>query len=158
MSGHWGHIVMNTMFLLTGVIFFWTLIGIDPGPVRPPFLVGVVIMIVVMALHSMFAVAMTMTSTVLAESFYTSLQRPYLTDLLSDQHVGANIGWASGDIPMLLVLAAMFVQWVRADEREARLTDRAQERAAATGQGRDDLADYNAYLASLSAKDKSADT
>ena len=59
---------------------------------------------------------------------------------------------------MLLVLAAMFVQWVRADEREARLTDRAQERAAATGQGRDDLADYNAYLASLSAKDKSADT
>ena len=149
MASHWGHVAMNVGFLLVGVNFYWSLIGIDPGPHRPAFLVRMVIMVIVMPLHSFFAIAMMMTSTVLAEPFYRALERPYATDLLADQHLGAAIGWASGDIPMAIVMAAMFVQWVRSDEREAKRTDAAQEHAAATGQGRDELADYNAYLASL---------
>jgi hypothetical protein len=36
--------------------------------------------------------------------------------------------------------------------------DRRQERAAATGQGTDELADYNAYLASLAERDKRGST
>ena len=140
---------MNLYFLLSGFLFFWALIGVDPGPKRPPFLARMIVMIIVMPLHSFFAISMMMTTTVMAEDFYTLLQRPYATDLLADQHLGAAIGWATGEIPMLLVMAAMFVQWVRADEREARRTDRRQERAAATGQGVDELADYNAYLSSL---------
>jgi putative copper resistance protein D len=149
MPSHWGHIAMNLYFVLSGFLFFWALIGVDPGPKRPPFLVRMIVMIIVMPLHSFFAISMMMTTTVMAEDFYTVLQRPYATDLLADQHLGASIGWASGDVPMLIVMIAMFAQWVRADEREARRSDRQQERAAATGQGTDELADYNAYLASL---------
>ena len=149
MGSHAGHIAMNVYFLLSGFLFFWALIGIDPGPRRPPFLVRMIVMIVVMPLHSLFAIGMLATTVVLAEPFYAALQRPYLTDLLADQHLGAAIGWASGDVPMLIVMIAMFLQWVRADEREARRTDREQERAAVTGEGTDELADYNAYLASL---------
>lgn len=155
MSGHWGHVAMDVHFLLAGSLFFWSLIGIDPGPNRPPFLVRMVIMLIVMPLHSFFSIALMMSSTVLAADFYTSLARPYAVDLLADQHLGASIGWATGEIPMVIVMAAMFVQWVRADEREARRTDRRQERAAATGEGTDDLADYNAYLASLHPDDRS---
>jgi cytochrome c oxidase assembly factor CtaG/putative copper export protein len=154
MGSHFGHLLMNTFFLLTGALFYWTLIGIDPGPKRPPHLVGMVIMIVVMAFHSMFAVELTLSSTVIAEEFYTSLQRPWLTDLLADQHLGANIGWASGDIPMALVMAAVFVQWVRSDEQDARRADSRQDAADATGEGVDELADYNAYLARLAERDK----
>ena len=153
MTGHWGHVAMDVHFLLAGSLFFWSLIGIDPGPNRPPFLVRMVIMLIVMPLHSFFSIALMMTSTVIAEDFYSALQRPFATDLLADQHLGAAIGWATGEIPMLLVMAAMFVQWVRADEREARRTDRAQERASSSGHGTDELADYNAYLASLGRRD-----
>ena len=154
MGSHFGHLLMNTFFLLTGALFYWTLIGIDPGPKRPPHLVGMVIMIVVMAFHSMFAVELTLSSTVIAEEFYSSLQRPWFTDLLADQHLGANIGWASGDIPMALVMAAVFVQWVRSDEQDARRADSRQDAATATGEGVDELADYNAYLARLAERDK----
>ena len=154
MGSHFGHLLMNTFFLLTGALFYWTLIGIDPGPKRPPHLVGMVIMIVVMAFHSMFAVELTLSSTVIAEEFYSSLQRPWFTDLLADQHLGANIGWASGDIPMALVMAAVFVQWVRSDEQDARRADSRQDAAVATGEGIDELADYNAYLARLAERDK----
>jgi putative copper resistance protein D len=114
--------------------------------------VRIVIVVIVMPLHSFFAIAMMMTTAVLAEPFYRALERTYATDLLADQHLGASIGWASGDIPMAIVVAAMFVQWVRSDEREARRTDAAQEAAATTGEGRDELADYNTYLASLDAR------
>ena len=153
MRSHWGHVFMAVHFLLAGCLFFWSLIGVDPGPKRPPFLARMVIMLVVMPLHSFFSIALLTSSTVIAEEYYGALQRPYGTDLLADQHLGAGIGWATGEIPMLLVMAAMFVQWMRADEREARRLDRRQERAAATGQGTDELADYNAYLASLAERD-----
>jgi putative copper resistance protein D len=53
-----------------------------------------------------------------------------------------------------MVMIAIFVQWVRSDEREARRSDRRQDRAAATGKGRDELADYNAYLARLAASER----
>jgi putative copper resistance protein D len=153
MPSHWGHIAMNVYFVLSGFLFFWALIGVDPGPKRPPYLVRMVVMIIVMPLHSFFAISMMMTTTVMAETFYAALQRPFAVDLLADQHLGASIGWASGDVPMLIVMIAMFIQWVGADEREARRSDRKQERAATTGQGTDELADYNAYLASLHTQD-----
>ena len=149
MASHWGHLAMNVAFLLVGANFYWCLIGIDPGPRRPPYLVRIAVLIVVMPLHSFFAIAMMSTTVVLAEPFYLALKRPYATDLLADQHLGAGIGWASGDIPMAIVIAVMVVQWMRSDEREARRSDAAQERAASTGEGTDELAEYNAYLASL---------
>ncbi len=157
MASHWGHIAMGVHFLLAGSLFFWSLIGIDPGPHRPPFLVRMVIMLVVMPLHSFFSIALMMTTTVIAVGYYTALQRPYAVDLLADQHLGAGIGWATGEIPMVLVMCAMFAQWVRADEREARRLDRSADRAAAGGQGRDELADYNAYLRSLADGDRRRD-
>ena len=66
-------------------LFVWVLIGVDPGPKRPPFLARMIVMIIVMPLHSFFAISMMMTTTVMAEDFYALLQRPYATDLLADQ-------------------------------------------------------------------------
>ncbi len=154
-SSHWGHVGMGVHFLLAGALFFWVLGGIDPGPNRPPHLARMVIMLVVMPLHAFFNVALMMTSVVLAESFYSSLQRPYATDLLADQHLGGGLGWAMGEVPMLIMMIVMFVHWMRADEREARRSDRRQDRAAASGSAvGDELAEYNAYLARLAAHDQ----
>lgn len=155
-STHLGHIVIGVHFLLSGYLFFWVLIGIDPSPHKPPYLVSVAIMLIVMPIHSFFNIALMMSTTVLAEEFYTSLQRPYGTDLLADQHLGASAGWAMGEIPMVIVMAVMFFQWMRSDEREARRSDRAQDRAVATGVGHDELAEYNARLARLAERDQSA--
>ncbi len=153
MSGHWGHIAMGVHFLLSGSLFFWSLIGIDPGPNRPPYLVRMLILQIVMPLHSFFSVALMMSSSVIAENFYAALERPYATDLLADQHLGGGLGWALGEIPVLIVMIAMFVQWMRADERDAKRLDRQQDRADRTGSGQDARGDYNAYLASLAARD-----
>ncbi len=155
-SSHWGHIAIGVHFLLSGYLFFWVLIGVDPSPHKPPYVVSMAIMLIVMPIHSFFNVALMMSTTVLAQEFYTSLQRPYATDLLADQHLGASAGWAMGEIPMVIMMAVMFFQWMRSDEREARRLDRAQDRAAATGVGHDELAEYNARLAKLAERDRAS--
>jgi putative copper resistance protein D len=157
MAGHWGHVAMDVHFLLAGSLFFWSLIGIDPGPHRPPFMVRMLILMVVMPLHSFFSVALMMSTDVLAETYYAALERPYAVDLLADQHLGGAFGWALGEIPVLAVMIAMFVQWMRADERDARRLDRQQDRADLTGSGHDERGDYNAYLAALAARDRGDD-
>ena len=154
MASHWGHVFMGVHFLLAGSLFFWSLIGVDPGPSRPPYVVRVVILLVVIPLHSFFNVALLASAAVIAEDWYLGLLRPYAQDLLADQQLGASLGWALGEVPVVMVMIAIFVQWVRSDEREARRSDRRQDRAAATGKGRDELADYNAYLARLAASER----
>jgi putative copper resistance protein D len=71
---------------------------------------------------------------------------------LADQHAGGSIAWAMGEIPILMALVATFIQWMRDDKRETKRIDRNETRMAAMGEP-DELAQYNAYLTSLAAKD-----
>ena len=155
MGSHWGHIAMQTHFVLAGYLFFWALIGIDPGPRRLPYLARLVIHLVVMPLHAFFNIAILSTTTLLAGEYFRSLQRPYLTDLLADQHLGAGVGWAMGELPMLIVVVAIGVQWMRSDEREAGRFDRKADRAEAGDPGvEDELSAYNRHLQSLHERDR----
>ena len=69
---HWGHEFMSLHFLITGYLFFWAIIGIDPGPRRLPFLGRLGLLFAVMPFHAFFGIAtMTMTSTI-GGHFYRS--------------------------------------------------------------------------------------
>ena len=152
MQSHLGHLVMNAHFLLAGILFFHVIIGIDPNPRKVPHLVRIVILFAAMSIHAFFAIALISTSTVIDQGYFASLQTPWNLDLLADQHAGGSIAWAMGEIPILLALVATFIQWMRDDKRETKRIDRNETRLAAMGEP-DDLAQYNAYLTSLAAKD-----
>ena len=94
-------------------------------------------------------------TSVLGGEFFAGLERPYAVDLLADQRLGGGIGWAMGELPIAIVLAVLFVQWIRSDEQQARRFDRQADRAE-QGDERavDELADYNDYLASLAERDR----
>lgn len=161
MGHHLGHVAMEFHFLAIGFLFFWVLVGIDPAPHRLPPIARVGLLFAAMPFHAFFSIALMSASTVIARGYYSALDRPYGIDLLSDQGLGGGIGWAMGEVPIILVLGAVFVQWQRSDRREAERFDRAADRAAhraANGggppePGTDALADYNAYLAKLAARD-----
>ena len=59
---------------------------------------------------------------------------------LSDQQTAGGILWVSGDVVGLIVFAAIFVQWVRDSEREARREDRRLDRLDAAAARRSDPA------------------
>jgi putative copper resistance protein D len=154
MSNHLGHTLMQVHFLLAGLLFFYVIIGVDPRPRPLHPLLAVGLLFVATALHAFFSLAIMSSSEVLARDYFTSLQRPYAWNLLADQHLGGGLSWGLGELPILLVLGVILVRWVRADDREARRHDRAADRAAETGTGVDELAAYNAYLASLNARSR----
>jgi cytochrome c oxidase assembly factor CtaG/putative copper export protein len=154
MQGHSGHFFMSIHFLLSGILFFQVLIGVDPMPRKVPHIVKVIIIFAAMSIHAFFSISVMSASTLLDNGYFALLERPWATDLLADQRAGGAIGWAMGEIPILLALLATFIQWTRQDKKEAARIDRAADRAAAMGE-KDDLALYNQYLAELNRRDNS---
>ena len=152
MNSHLGHLLMNVHFLLAGILFFHVIIGIDPNPRKVPHIVRIVILFAAMSIHAFFAIALISTSTLLDQGYFASLQTTWNLDLLADQHAGGSIAWAMGEIPILIALVATFIQWMRDDSRETKRIDRNEARLAAMGEP-DELAQYNAYLSTLAARE-----
>jgi len=153
MQSHVGHLFMSLHFLAAGFLFFFIIIGVDPNPRRVHHLVQIVILFAAMSIHAFFSVALMSTTTLIDAGFYDSLQTPWLGDPLVDQKLGGSIGWAMGEIPILIALVATFINWMRDDSREAKRIDRNTARQAAMGQP-DDLANYNQYLQELAERDR----
>ena len=148
-SHHAAHVAMNVHFLLSGFLFYWAVIGVDPTPrrIEPIGKIGMVFASI--PLHAFFGVVLMGMTEVLGERYYRSLQLPWHTDLPGDQHLGGSIAWAAGEIPLVVVLLALLIQWQRSDRRTATRLDRAAERDDDA-----DLAAYNAMLAELARRDR----
>ena len=142
---HWGHLLMNIHFLLTGYLFYWAIIGIDPGPRRLPHLGRLGMLFAVMPFHAFFGVAVMSMESLIGGTFYPELKLSWMSDPMHDQWVGGTLAWISGEIPVLLVVGALLSQWATQDRREAKRSDRHQERFPDD----DELAAYNAMLAEL---------
>jgi len=148
MRSHSGHLFMDLHFLLAGYLFFYVIIGIDPNPRKIPHIVRIIILFAAMSIHAFFSITLLSTSTLIDGGYFSSLHTPWVTNLLTDQHTGGGLGWAMGEIPILIALIATFIQWVKDDTRESKRSDRASDRAAAMGE-EDELSKYNKYLAEL---------
>jgi cytochrome c oxidase assembly factor CtaG/putative copper export protein len=147
-GSHAGHLAMNVHFLLSGYLFYWVVIGVDPTPRPIPPLAKVAVVFASLPLHAFFGVELMSTRRVLGGAYYRSLGLSWHTDLLGDQRLGGGIAWAAGELPLVIVMIALLVQWSRSDERTARRLDRAAERDEDA-----DLAAYNAMLAELARRD-----
>jgi putative copper resistance protein D len=153
MSYHFGHFFMEMHFFIAGFLFFAAIIGVDPVPNKLPFIARIVVILAAMSIHAFFSVSLMSSSVLVDGGYFASLDRPWWPDLLADQKSGAAFGWAFGEVPILLALAATFVQWVRSDSQEAARIERSAERARATGTP-DEWERYNAYLKSLDERDQ----
>jgi cytochrome c oxidase assembly factor CtaG/putative copper export protein len=147
-SNHAAHLLMNLHFLVSGYLFYWVVIGVDPTPRQIPQLAKVAMVFATLPLHAFFGVALMGMQTVLGESFYRSLQLVWHTDLLGDQRLGGGIAWAAGEVPLVVVMIALLIQWRRSDQRTAKRLDRAADRDDGA-----ELAAYNAMLTEMARRD-----
>jgi len=141
---HWAHKVMNLHFLLTGLLFFWPIVGIDPSPRRLPPAARMGLVFASVPFHAFFGVAVMSGKTALGGDYYRGLALPWVPDVLVDQRLGGGLAWAAGEIPLLIVVIALLIQWSRQDERSARRADR-----QADVHGDAELEAYNAMLRRL---------
>ena len=152
MTGHLGHVVMDIHFILAGALFFHVIVGIDPNPRKVPHLVRIIILFAAMSIHAFFSLALISMNTLLDNGYFAALQRPWWSDVLADQKLGGSIGWAMGEIPILIALVATFIQWVRADAREEKRIERKSQLDHEAGR-EDELDSYNRYLEELALND-----
>ncbi len=148
-DNHAAHVLMNVHFLMSGYLFYWVVIGVDPTPRPIPAIGKIGVVFSSIPLHAFFGVVLMGMADVLGERFYRSLQLPWHTDLLGDQHLGGSIAWAAGEVPLVVVLMALLIQWQRSDRRTATRLDRAADRDHDA-----ELAAYNAMLAELGRRDR----
>ncbi|MFE1249820.1 cytochrome c oxidase assembly protein [Streptomyces sp. NPDC058735] len=146
MGSQAGHIAMMVHFLAVGLVFFWPIMGVDPGPHRPGYLMRMLELFAGMPFHAFFGIALMMASEPMVETFKNPPASLGI-EALSDQNAAGGIAWAFSEIPSVLVLIALLFQWYASEQRQARRTDRAAER-----DGDKELEAYNAYLASLNAR------
>lgn len=149
MRQHWAHELMHVHFVLVGYLFFESLIGTDPIPYRANYPMRMVTLFASLAFHAFFAVALMSTDTVIAASYFETLQRPWWTDLLEDQTGGSAFAWAFGELPGVIVLVVLLYQWSREDDRRARQRDRQADRDDDA-----ELAAYNRMLAARKASER----
>ncbi|MCV7228460.1 cytochrome c oxidase assembly protein [Mycolicibacterium komossense] len=143
---HWGHELMSAHFLITGYLFYWGIIGIDPGPRRLPFLARLGLLFAVMPFHAFFGIATMSMTSIIGKTFYGHLGLPWLESLTRDQWLGGAIAWGAGEVPVLIVVVALITQWARQDRRDSARVDRQSD----TYHNDDDLEAYNAMLRELS--------
>ena len=144
LTTHTGHLLMLAHFLLTGYLFTWVLIGIDPGVPRWNPLMLLVILFATISFHAFFGVSLTGSESLLAPDFFTQLNLPWGPDPLEDQQRAGEIAWGVGEAPTLVLAVIVAVQWFRRDAQETRRKDRQADR-----DGDAELKAYNEHLARL---------
>ena len=149
LDSHGAHLLMNVHFILSGYLFYWVVIGIDPAPRQIQPVTKLAMVFGSLPFHAFFGIALMSTMEVIGGWYYRSLGLGWNDDLFNDQKVGGGIAWATGEIPLVLVMLALLVQWSRSDEKTAKRIDRAADRDDDA-----ELAAHNAMFAELARRDK----
>jgi putative membrane protein len=110
MSTRVGHLGMQAHFLLSGYLFFWAVIGSDPGPRRPPHLARILVLLPINAAHAFFAVIVVFSGTLLGQPYLGSVS-PSWSSMTWDQTLGGAIAGGLAEVPMLVPAVVLFFQW-----------------------------------------------
>jgi cytochrome c oxidase assembly factor CtaG len=123
--------------LAPGVVFFWTLLRVDPVPKAYPYLVVLWVTGAEVVGDAVLGLAIIADQHLIAGSYYAALARPWGPSLRTDQVLGGGALWILGDLIGLPFLAAALIAMIREDEEEAAMVDAeldASTRAAASGE------------------------
>ena len=148
MEDHLGHQWMVVHFLISGYLFAQSLIGIDPVPYRLPHAGRLVLLLLVMAVHAFFGVAIMAQEGLFVAEWFGAMGRTWGGTPMDDQRAGGGVAWSVGEIPSLILAITVAIQWSRSDQKEQTRLDRTADRT-----GDAELADYNAQLAGIAARD-----
>ncbi|WP_022916624.1 cytochrome c oxidase assembly protein [Ruania albidiflava] len=143
MKYHWAHQLMNVHFLLIGYLYYGLVVGVDRTPRPLPHITKLGYVLAAMPFHAFFGVILMTSKQIVAEEFYSYLDMPW-ADLARSQYVAGGVAWAGGEIPLMIIIVVLAVQWARQDSREGRRKDRQLDA------GRDEeLAAYNQMMRQL---------
>ncbi|HSL98348.1 MAG TPA: cytochrome c oxidase assembly protein [Candidatus Deferrimicrobiaceae bacterium] len=142
------HDLEHALFLGSALMFWWPVVGADPGPRRMGHAARGLYLLLQMPPNSFLAVAILLATAPLYPH-YATLGSPYGIDALADQQLAAGLMWVVSDLVLIGAILLVIAGWMRKEERDApaaerradrerqRLSERADELAARVGQAGD---------------------
>lgn len=138
-----GHVSLEALFLISGVLFTVPILSVDPLPRRQSHVGRLLDVFGEMALHAFFGVIVMMAATPLVSAF-ANPPESWAVDPVADQQLAGALAWSYGEFPNLVIVLILLHAWYLADTKRSRAAD-----AKADLEGTPELDSYNAYLESL---------
>jgi putative copper resistance protein D len=142
------HDAEHAAYLVSGLLFWWPVVGLDPSPRRMGYAARVLYLLLQLPLNSFLGMAILFANTPLY-AHYATLGSPFGITPLADQALAGGIMWLAGDVAFIGAILGVVAAWMRHDQRDApaaerradveraRLSERADQlartRAAAAG-------------------------
>jgi cytochrome c oxidase assembly factor CtaG len=126
----WVHVLQHAMLFGVALLFWFPVIGADPGPWRLPYPVRLFYLFLAMPQNSFLGVAI-MNAAAVLYPHYATLERDWGTDPLVDQQAAGTLMWVWGDLTFLLAMLLVIAAWVRQEERRNTRDEARQDAEAA---------------------------
>jgi putative membrane protein len=123
------HTLEHAAFLASALLFWWPVVGLDPNPARlshPGRLLYLFLAMPVMAILGLAVYS----SDRLLYPHYAVASALIGVSPVADQHLAGALMWEGGMLVMVVALAAVLLDWMRRDEREAERVDARLARAS----------------------------
>ena len=123
MRSWWGTVVMLLFFLGTGLLAFGGAFALGPWPHRasPPGRLAELVL--PGPLHAFFAVVLMMATTPVVRTF-ANPPPEWGVDVMTDQLAAGNIVWGFGEVPSIIAVIIVYLQWTRSEEKQKEAGDR----------------------------------
>ena len=116
------HRLEHVLFLGSALLFWWPVIGLDPGPRRLAYPMRALYLALAFPLMTFVALAIFSAPDVLYPH-YASLDLGWGPAALDDQQAAAAIMWVWGDLTFLASIILVVAAWLRDEERRTARTE-----------------------------------
>lgn len=147
MKYHWFHQLMNVHFVIVGYLYYSLVVGVDRTPRPLPHIAKLGYVLAAMPFHAFFGVILMSSHHIIAEQYYHYLDMPW-ANLTESQFFAGGVAWAGGELPLIMVIIILALQWARQDARTQRRTDRSFDRTHDS-----ELETYNEMMRALAQRD-----
>lgn len=137
-----GHLLLQLLFLVSGLLFIVPILSTGPLPVRHSNLGRFFDIFIEMPLHVFIGVILMMAPRTLTDTFAQPPAR-WNVDPVADQAVAGGLAWSYGEPVALLTVLVFAIRWRRDEERES------TQREADPARDDAELTAYNAFLRQL---------
>lgn len=110
------HIVEHGLYLGSALMFWWPVVGTDPGAHHLPHPARLAYLVLAMPVQTFLGLALYNADGVLYPH-YASVVRDWGPTVLDDQRAGALIMWIGSNPVMLAALALVLSDWMRREQR-----------------------------------------
>ncbi len=117
------HYLEHMVFLVSGLLFWWPVVALDPTPRRLSPVTRVGYLALGMPWSSFLGLAIFSASSVLYPH-YASVERAWGPTPLEDQALAGGLMWAVGDLVFIIGIVLAVRVWLHAEEVEGRRIDR----------------------------------